>query len=101
MILARHRALTCMKLQGIIPKHQVLNNKLSATHRTEICDTYMTFQLVPPDDHRRNLADRDFKPGRTTSLVSSVAPLKPSRSICGARPSHKPNGNYSSYNSPI
>ena len=47
-----------MKLQGITPKHQVLDNKISDAYCTEICDTNMTFQLVPPDDHRRNLAER-------------------------------------------
>ena len=58
MILARRRALSRMNLQSIIPKHQVLDNEISDAYRTEICDTNMTFQLVPPDDHRRNLAER-------------------------------------------
>ena len=58
MILTRRRALSRMKLQSIIPKHQVLDNKISYAYRIEIRDTNMTFQLVPPDDHRRNLAER-------------------------------------------
>ena len=58
MILARRRALARMKLQGIIPKHQVLDNEISDAYRTEMRDTNITFQLVPPDDHRRNLAER-------------------------------------------
>ena len=47
-----------MKLQSIIPKHQVLDNEISDAYRTEICDTKMTFQLVPPDNHHCNLAER-------------------------------------------
>ena len=58
MIPARRRALTCMKIQGIVSKQQVLDNKLSAAYSTKTCDTHITFQLVPPDDHRRNLAER-------------------------------------------
>ena len=58
MILARRRKLARMKLQNIIPKHQVLDNKISDAYRTEICDTNMIFQLVPPENHRRNLAER-------------------------------------------
>ena len=58
MILTRQRALARMKLQGIIPKHEVLDNEISDAYRTEICDTNMTFQLVSPDNHRRNLAER-------------------------------------------
>ena len=30
-------------------------------YHTEIRDTNMTFQLVPPDDHRRNLAERSIQ----------------------------------------
>ena len=58
MILARRRALTRMKHQGLVPKHQVLDNKISALYRNEIKATDMTFQLVPRDDHRRNLAEK-------------------------------------------
>ena len=50
-----------MKLQSIIPKHQVLDNEISYAYRTEIRDTNMTFQLVPPDDHCRNLEERDIQ----------------------------------------
>ena len=50
-----------MKLQGIILKHQVLDNEILDAYCTEICDTNMTFQLVPPDDHCRNLAERTIQ----------------------------------------
>ena len=61
MILSRRRSLSRMKLRSIIPKHQVLDNEISDAYRTEIRDTNVTFQLVPPDDHRRNLAERTIQ----------------------------------------
>ena len=56
MILAWRRALARIKLQGIVPKHQVLDNEISAAYKAEIQATHMTYQLVPPDDHHRNIA---------------------------------------------
>ena len=58
MILARRRALTRMKNQGIVPKPQVLDNEISGLYQNEIKATDMTFQLVPPDNHRHNIADK-------------------------------------------
>ena len=58
MILDRRRALAILKHQGIVPKHQVLDNEILATYRKEIWATHMKFQLVPPDDHRCNLAEK-------------------------------------------
>ena len=54
MILARRRALERMKAQGIMPTHQVLDNEISTAYRLEIEKTNMTYQLVPPYDHRQN-----------------------------------------------
>ena len=56
MILSQRRAMDRMKHQGIFPKHQVLENDILTAYRKEIWATNMKFQLVPPDDHRRNLA---------------------------------------------
>ena len=61
MILARQRALVCMKNQCIVPKHQVLDNEISALYQNEIKATNMTFKLVPPDDHCRNLAKKSIQ----------------------------------------
>ena len=36
MILARRRALARMKVQGIVPAHQVLDNEISKAYKTEI-----------------------------------------------------------------
>ena len=47
-----------LKACGIIPKHHVLDNECSAEFKEAIMANKMTYQLVPPDDHRRNIAER-------------------------------------------
>ena len=59
MMLDRRQALKRMHAVGIIPKRQVLENKTSMAYRQEIMETGMTYQLVPPDDHRRNIAEKN------------------------------------------
>ena len=73
-----------MKLQGIIPKHQVLDNEMSYAYRNEIYDTNMTFQLVPPDDHRRNLAERAIQTWKDhfVRVLSGTAPTFPLHIWC-------------------
>ena len=58
MILARRRALQRMKLAGVVPKTQVLDNEASKAYKEEIIESGMDYQLVPPDDHRRNVAEK-------------------------------------------
>ena len=57
-ILDRRPALDRKKYQCKVPKNQVIDNKIPASQRTEIKATNTTFQIVPPDDHHRNLADK-------------------------------------------
>ena len=61
MIKARRNALKCMKLQGIVPLHQILDNEISEAYKEEILATKMSYQLLPPDDHRRNIAKRSIQ----------------------------------------
>jgi hypothetical protein len=58
LILARSRALLRMKACGITPRHQVLDNEISTAYKAAITTSGMTYQLVPPDDHRRNIAEK-------------------------------------------
>ena len=39
-------------------KHQILGNKTSAKYKGAIQASGMTYQLVPPDDHRRNIFNK-------------------------------------------
>eukprot|EP00804_Cyclotella_cryptica_P006739 CCRYP_015699-RB/>CCRYP_015699-RB protein AED:0.19 eAED:0.21 QI:0/0/0/1/0/0/4/0/602 len=58
LILARNRALQHMKACGIQPTRQVLDNEISAAYKMAITNSGMSYQLVPPDDHRRNIAEK-------------------------------------------
>ena len=58
MIEARRRGLKRMKQQGITTAHQVLYNEISQTYKDEISKSGMSYQLVLPDDHHRNIAER-------------------------------------------
>ena len=47
-----------MELQNIVPIRQILDNEVSEAYKEEIRNTGMIYELVPPDDHRRNIAER-------------------------------------------
>jgi hypothetical protein len=59
LITAQTQALEQMQKQGIVPKHQILDNQCSACMKLTMESTTlldgsvlkMTYQLVPPDDH--------------------------------------------------
>ena len=58
MIRARTQLLHRMKLAGIHPKTQVLDNEASKAYKEAIVTSGMDYQLVLPDDHRRNVAEK-------------------------------------------
>ncbi len=58
LIFTRNWALTRMRQQGINPKQQILDNQASKSYKDAIRASGMTYQLVPPDDHRRNMAEK-------------------------------------------
>ena len=47
-----------MQLHGIVPLHQILDNDVFGAYKEEILATKMSYQLVLPNDHRRNIAER-------------------------------------------
>jgi hypothetical protein len=53
MIQAYQHLVDCLKTAGIQPKHHVLDNECSAVIKNQ-----MTYQLVPPNDHCRNIAEK-------------------------------------------
>ena len=61
MIKARRNTLKFTKLQGIVPLHQILDKEISGAYKEEILATKMSYQLVPPDVHRRNIAERSIQ----------------------------------------
>ena len=47
-----------MKAQCIVPKHQLLDYEISQAYKDKIAATVMTYQLVPPNDHHRKIAEK-------------------------------------------
>ena len=47
LLAARRAVLARMKAQGIVPKHQILDNEISQAYKDEIVATGMTYQLFP------------------------------------------------------
>eukprot|EP00804_Cyclotella_cryptica_P003825 CCRYP_018936-RA/>CCRYP_018936-RA protein AED:0.22 eAED:0.20 QI:0/0/0/1/1/1/2/0/637 len=92
LILARSQALR-MKACDITPQHQVLDNEISAAYRDAITTSAMTYQLVPPDDHRRNIAEKAIQTWKDhfISALSGTADNFPSTS--GVSSSHKWSAN--------
>ncbi len=43
---------------GVTPKMHILDNKCLEEFKAQICKNNMTFQLVPPHDHQRNIAEK-------------------------------------------
>jgi hypothetical protein len=80
LILAQAQALEQMRKAGIVPKHQVLDNQASAAYKKAIGNSDMTYELVPPDNHRCNMAKKPSRHSRTNLLVFSVA--VPPLSLC-------------------
>ena len=66
LITAQMKILKRMQRQGIVPLHQILNNQCSAWMKPAMDATVlldgstskMTYKLVPPDEHQRNIAEK-------------------------------------------
>eukprot|EP00804_Cyclotella_cryptica_P000934 CCRYP_001151-RA/>CCRYP_001151-RA protein AED:0.41 eAED:0.50 QI:0/0/0/1/0/0/2/0/199 len=82
------RALLRVKACNITPQHQVLDNEISAAYREAITTSAMTYQLVPPDDHRRK--HRKGHPNMERSLcVCAQRHCRQLPSTSGVSSSHK------------
>ena len=72
--------MTRLKTRGHIINHQVLDNEYSKKYRRHVTDIWAaTYQLVPPDVHRRNIAERaipTFK-AHFLSILASIPPSFP------------------------
>ena len=58
MIRAFQHLIDRLKGCGARPKHLILDNEISAAFKSVVGTNEMTYQLVPPNDHRRNIAER-------------------------------------------
>jgi hypothetical protein len=58
LILSRARAREHMWKLGIVPKYQVLDNQASVAYKKAIGNSDMTYELVLPDNHQCNMAEK-------------------------------------------
>jgi hypothetical protein len=58
MIQAYQVAVDCLRSAGVTPKMHVLDNECSAKFKERITLNNMQYQLVPPHDHRCNIAEK-------------------------------------------
>ena len=61
IIQAQSQAVTRMKSCGIIPMKQALNNEASPTYKSAIYESNMTYKLVNPNEHHRNIAEKTIQ----------------------------------------
>ena len=64
-----------MRLYNLNPKHQILDNEASAKYKEAIQAYGMTYQLVPLDNHRHNIAKKaiHFWKDHFIAVLSSTA----------------------------
>jgi hypothetical protein len=88
LILARARALEQMQKAGIVPKHQILDNQASVAYKKAIGNSDMTYKLVPPDNHRRNMAEKAIQTFKDhfVDVLSGCAPTFPMHLWCQLLP---------------
>jgi hypothetical protein len=88
LILARARPLAGMQCCGLIPKHQILNNQASAEYKATIEASGMTYELVPPKEHRRNMAKKAIQTFKDhfVGVLSGCAPSMPIHLWCQLLP---------------
>jgi hypothetical protein len=99
---ARAGVLDWMQRQGLIPKHQILDNQASAEYKAAIEASSMTYELIPPEEHRRNMAEKAIQTFKDhfVSLVSLAVAPHPCQSIHDVNFCRKSNGNSFSFNNP-
>jgi hypothetical protein len=88
LIPAQARALECMQKACIVSKHQILDNQKSATYKEAICASGMTFKFVPPNNHRRNMAEKAIQTFKDhfIGILSGCSPTFPLHLWCQLLP---------------
>ena len=88
LILAQAQALERMHKAGIVPKHEILDNQKLVAYEEAICTSGMTFELVPPDDHRHNMAEKAIQTFKDyfVGVLSGCAPTFPLHLWCQLPP---------------
>ena len=58
MVAAYQKLVDRLEEGGVKPNFHILDNEISGEYRDAIRENKMKFQLVPPNDHRRNIAEK-------------------------------------------
>jgi hypothetical protein len=71
-----------------IPKHQILDNQASAQYKAAIKASSMTYELVPPKEHQRNMAEKVIQTFKDhfVGVLSGCAPSMPIHLWCQLLP---------------
>ncbi len=91
LILGRAQALEQMQKVGIVLKHQVLDNQASVAYKKTIGNSDMTYELVPPDNHQHNMAEKAIQTFKDhfVGVLSCCAPTFPLYLWCQLLPQVK------------
>lgn len=79
MVKTYQKLMDRLKACGIHPKHQILDNEASAEYKAAIKSNGLTYELVPPHDHRRNLAEKAIQTFKAhfIAILCGVSPSFP------------------------
>ena len=72
--------MTCLKTRGHVINHQVLDNEASKEYRRHVTDIWSaTYQLVTPNVHRSNIAERAIRTFKAhfLSILAGIPPSFP------------------------
>jgi hypothetical protein len=61
MVAAYQTLVSRLKKRGFEPKMHILDNEISAEYKLAVEKNGMKFQLVPPHDHSRNIAEKEIQ----------------------------------------
>jgi hypothetical protein len=96
LIAVRTCALERMRRLGIVPKHQILDNQCHGLMKQAIEETTlsdgsilkMTYKLVPPEEHRRNMAKKSIQTFKDhfVGVLSGCAKAMPMHLWCQLLP---------------
>ena len=88
MIRAYQHLVDRLKTAGIQPKHHVLDNECSVDFKAMITKNQMTYQLVPTNDHCRNITEKAIQTFKAhfSSIICGADKLFPLHLWCQLLP---------------
>jgi hypothetical protein len=91
MIRAYQVLVNQLKSAGVTPKMHILDNECSAEFKERIKLNNMIYQLIPPHDHRQNIAEKAIQVFKAHFIVSCAERTNHSHCIYGTDYLDRPN----------